>query len=302
MNARQQAARLLPLAMLVLLTATGAGAGIGRPRWDGPLRADGGAIGVAVEVILAGLLAATYLRERSAATATASLEEDELDIAAALRLLLRALIGAAMIAVAVVLLVSLHLHLFRATAKLRPPPGKGAGRAQGAHFSSGRPVHIPLGPILYGLLVVALLAILAASIWWARRLGRPVAVAGPLPGGDEDDSAELRDAVASGRAAMASLDDARAAIIACYAAMEGSLAARGATRGAAGTPDELLRRVIDREIVRGPGARRLTAAFYEARYSTHPLGPDKRDAAIAALDELAAELDAVPAAVPDTAS
>ena len=45
-------------------------------------------------------------------------------------------------------------------------------------------------------------------------------------------------------------------------------------------------------IVRGAAARRLTGLFYEARFSTHPLGRAERDAASAALDELAAELGA----------
>ena len=106
------------------------------------------------------------------------------------------------------------------------------------------------------------------------------------------DAEELREAVESGRLAFAELDDARAAIIACYVAMERSLADRGAARGAADTPDELLARVISAGIVRGAAARRLTALFYEARFSTHPLGRAERDAASAALDELAAELGA----------
>ena len=44
--------------------------------------------------------------------------------------------------------------------------------------------------------------------------------------------------------------------------------------------------------VRGGAAGRLTALFYEARFSTHPLDAGQRDAASAALDELAAELGA----------
>jgi hypothetical protein len=90
---------------------------------------------------------------------------------------------------------------------------------------------------------------------------------------------------------MAALDDARAAIIACYEAMEQQLAERGAARGVAGTPDELLRRATSQKIITGTGARRLTTLFYEARFSTHALGPGTRDAAVRALDELAAELD-----------
>jgi hypothetical protein len=43
-------------------------------------------------------------------------------------------------------------------------------------------------------------------------------------------------------------------------------------------------------VIRGTAAARLTALFYEARFSSHPLGPAERDAAEGALDELAAAL------------
>ncbi len=39
--------------------------------------------------------------------------------------------------------------------------------------------------------------------------------------------------------------------------------------------------------MRGTAAARLTALFYEARFSSHPLGRGQRDAAEQALDELA---------------
>jgi hypothetical protein len=76
--------------------------------------------------------------------------------------------------------------------------------------------------------------------------------------------------------------------------MERRLADRGTARGAADTPDELLARAVAAGAVRGGAAGRLTALFYEARFSTHPLGAGQRDAASAALDELAVELAAKP--------
>jgi hypothetical protein len=78
--------------------------------------------------------------------------------------------------------------------------------------------------------------------------------------------------------------------------MERSLADRGTARGAADTPDELLARAVASGIVRGGAASRLTALFYEARFSTHPVGAGQRDAASAALDELAGELAVQPEA------
>src|SRR5258708_34009754 len=77
--------------------------------------------------------------------------------------------------------------------------------------------------------------------------------------------------------------------------MERSRADRGTARTVADTPDELLARAVAAGTVRGAAAGRLTALFYEARFSTHPLGAGQRDAASAALDELADELAAKPA-------
>jgi hypothetical protein len=135
---------------------------------------------------------------------------------------------------------------------------------------------------------VVLLAAVVLSIWWARRF-RPAGQSG-----DDDfiaeDPEDLREAVESGRSALLTIDDARAAIIACYLAMEASLAERGAARAIADTPDELLARAQATGIVRGTAAARLTALFYEARFSSHPLDRSQRDAAAHALDELAAAL------------
>jgi len=136
---------------------------------------------------------------------------------------------------------------------------------------------------------VALLAGLVLSLWWARRLRRPAGRA-RADGFIAEDPEQLREAVESGRSALRTFDDARAAIIACYVAMENSLAERGAAREVAGTPDELLARATETGLVRGTAAARLTALFYEARFSSHPLDRTQRDAAERALDELAAAL------------
>ena len=142
--------------------------------------------------------------------------------------------------------------------------------------------------LLYALLVAVLLAGVAVSIRWARRLRLPIALrAGEVIAEDPE---QLREAVESGRSALRTVDDARAAIIACYLAMETTLAERGTARGAAGTPGELLTRATEAGLVRGTAAGQLTALFYEARFSSHPLGQRQRDAAERALDELAADL------------
>jgi hypothetical protein len=126
------------------------------------------------------------------------------------------------------------------------------------------------------------------TIWAGWRRGRSgIALE---PAAEEDDEAELVEAVESGQSALRLLDDARAAIIACYVAMEQNLAQAGTARAVADTPDELLARAARQGLVRGDAAARLTALFYEARFSSHPMPPQRRDHARQALDELAADL------------
>ena len=303
MTARQQLARLLPLALVVVLAIAGLRGALAGPRWNGPLRAEGVAIGVILEVVLGVLLVITIRRDFAATRAAEGRAFDDADqvrVPDALRFVLRWVLALGMLAIGAVLIASLHLHWFTKTPTRRGQPigprpsfslQPGGGRAAGSTF------HFPIGPFLYGLLIAALLAAVVVSIWWAARLRR-AALPGPAPGFIAEDSAGLREAVESGRAALAAeIDDARAAIIACYLAMERTLADRGTARGLADTPDELLARAVKSGIVRGAAARRLTALFYEARFSSHPLGSEQRDAASRALDELAAELrDKAPAA------
>jgi hypothetical protein len=306
MTARQQIARLLPLVLLVILVAAGLRGEVSAPRWNGPLKADGVAIGLALEVILAVLLIVTLRRDsvarRAAERRPYTGEDVDLEPSAALRFTLKWLLGACMVAVAVVLISDLHLHFLSKGKPTTPPPlFKGKPKTPPPipqHPGGGLTLHIPWAPILYGLLVVALVAAVVVSIWWSSRLRQAAA---PLV--IEDAGAEeLREAVESGRAALAEISDARAAIIACYVAMERSLADRGTSRSAADTPDELLARAVGAGTVRGPAAGRLTALFYEARFSTHPVAAGQRAAASAALDELAAELAAAEHAAAERAA
>jgi hypothetical protein len=295
MTARQQIARLLPLVLLIVLVIAGLRGVVPAPRWNGPLKAYGLTIGIALEVVFGALLVVVLARDAKARRVAeaqpydpASLERD-VEPPQALRFTLKYVLGMCMLGVAVVIITNLHLHFFT---KAKPLPELSTGpKAPLKHpltSGGGGSLHIPLGPILYGLLIVAIVAAVVVSIWWSTRLRRPAA---PLVIEDVS-TEELREAVREGRAALAGIDDARAAIIACYVAMERSLADRGTARGAAETPDELLARAAAAGTVRGGAAGRLTALFYEARFSTHPLAAGQRDAASVALDELAGELAA----------
>jgi hypothetical protein len=302
LTGRQQLARLLPLALLPILAIAGLRGRTAALGWDGPLRSGGVVIGVALEVVLGVLLVITLVRDAAArraaeaASRTTQAADDGPDVPAALRWVLKWVLGAEMAAVAIALLLGLHLRAFTAPGRTLPPARLRSPKMPKSDGPASTTLHLPLEAILFGLLIAALVAAIALSIWWSARLRRPVAAG--LAEDLVEDSEQLRDAVEEGRAALAELDDARAAIIACYVAMERSLADRGAARNAADTPDELLARAVTSGVVRGPAAQRLTGLFYEARFSSHPLGPEQRDAARQALDDLAAELAAAAEPVP----
>ena len=277
---------VLPLTLLIILGLAGLRGVLAQPHWNGPLRHDGLAIGFTLEAIFGVLLVIT-IRRRSASLNAATVNP----VAVKLRGVLIVALAAGMAAVAVVMIVGLHLHLFSPVAV--QPPVREKGKLPTPKLPSGPSLHlvtfhVAVAALLYALLIVVLLAGVVLSVWWARRL-RP-AIGAREDGFIAEDPEELREAVESGRSALRALDDARAAIIACYAAMENSLAERGAARAAADTPDELLARATDSGLVRGTAAARLTALFYEARFSSHPLDRGQRDAAEQALDELAAAL------------
>ena len=126
MTARQQIARLLPLVLLVILVVAGLRGEVAAPHWNGPLTADGVAIGLALEVILGALLIVVLRRDgaarRLAGRRPYSPEPLDLEPPAALRFALRWVLGAAMVAVAVVLLSDLHLHFLTKGKPATPPP------------------------------------------------------------------------------------------------------------------------------------------------------------------------------------
>jgi len=213
--------------------------------------------------------------------------------AAMLRVSLQRTVVLAMVAAAVLAVVDrLRLHLV-----LKLPSAH-------AHGKSGKPNLTQLRNeaahntatvtyLLYALLAVLLLAAIAACVVVILRR-QPAGPTGDLVALQEDDGASLRQAIESGRAALRALDDAQAAIIACYVAMEASLASAGAARAAAETPDELLARAVESGLLRGAAAARLTELFYEARFSSHTLPPTARVEATRALDAISAELAHLP--------
>lgn len=270
-----------PVLAGLLLIVVLAGIRAARPAvaGTGPLRRDVLPLAGAFELVLAVLLVALWLIARRRPNPGYP--------AAVLRAGLLRVIALGMATVAVLAGIgSVHLrpgHRARplAPGKLAPPrprPVKGAAVHTAASVTY----------ILYALLALLLLAAIVASVLVILRRV-PAGSAGHsvvLPA----DDGELRDAIESGRRALRSFDDAQAAIIACYVAMEASLAGAGTAREAAETPDELLARAAKSGLLHGPAAGRLTELFYEARYSSHALPAAARDEAVQALDAIAAEL------------
>src|SRR5216683_1258023 len=279
-----RATRIVLAALLMALVLAGLRGHIRLHDQAGPYQGDGIVVGVMLEAVLAALL----IRGRRAPA--------EAVLAARLRIVLRPVLITGLIVIPLTLLVAAPL---RTHPRLQRLPG-GSRPTLRPRLPSARPaphgsvaIHIPLSGVLYALLIIALITGTAACAVLLRRRQASAAAAASYPEVVPDADAQragLRDAVESGSSALRAFGEARAAIIACYLSMEQSLGRAGAVRDAADTPDELLARAARAGLVRGSAAARLTGLFYEARFSSHQLGTEQRDAAREALRELADDL------------
>ncbi|MCC9309854.1 DUF4129 domain-containing protein [Kitasatospora sp. RB6PN24] len=159
----------------------------------------------------------------------------------------------------------------------RPPSG-------GGHATTGNVVAVVLA-----LLVLAFAVLVGRLLLTAFRGRRRTRHPAPVPSRVLDEQEQLAAAVGSGRQALLGTD-ARAAVIACYAAMEESLAASGVARRVADSPSDLLARAAALGQLPTAAGTALTALFHEARYSHHPMGSPELERARAALDTIARHL------------
>ncbi|MEV5614008.1 DUF4129 domain-containing protein [Streptomyces sp. NPDC052225] len=194
-----------------------------------------------------------------------------------------------------VLALVLH-HFTPHQPTVAPLPAAPPTPSQPPRLGKGAPANpdgFSLSP--YVLLIIPAVIALVLLVLLVRRLLRRGGFALPppappaVPAADEEREL-LFSAVRSGRRALADGVDARAAVIACYAAMEEALAVSGVGRRASDSPADLLTRASRAGFAQGPAAPRLTALFREARYSTHPMDDAQRTAAAEALEEIAARL------------
>ena len=136
--------------------------------------------------------------------------------------------------------------------------------------------------LLLALAVFAVMVLVALAEqierWWT---GRGAATRAPA----------MPEALAAIQADLRAEPDARLAIIRAYGRFERVLAAARAPRAAWQTPAEFMRTTLARLPVPAAPVRRLTALFEIARFSTHPLGGEARDAACDCLDAIGTALE-----------
>jgi hypothetical protein len=114
----------------------------------------------------------------------------------------------------------------------------------------------------------------------------------PLPASTvaEDLAAEMSDAIDD----LEAEPDARAAVIAAYARMEGVLARHGLRRRPSETPLEYLRRILLGLTARADAVARLTSLFEQAKFSRHDIDASMKHDAIGALREIRDDLQGAP--------
>ena len=164
-------------------------------------------------------------------------------------------------------------------------------RPAAQHFgtSSGTGRYHPLPGPSWPVFVVFAVVVLAAFALIMYRRRRPAALEFGMPAPDPDPE-PLAEAVAAGEQALRAEADPRTAIIRCYAAMEHSLADAGSPAEAADTPAEVLARATAGGLVKSRWAGTLTGLFRKARYSPHLMTEADREAALAALAQVRADL------------
>jgi hypothetical protein len=133
-------------------------------------------------------------------------------------------------------------------------------------------------PLVTGMAIAIAVVVVLTWLYRPRRAARAVPER-------RNRLARLAGSLAAGSDALTAGGEPRAAIIACYAAMERGFAAAGSAPAAADTPAEVLVRATRAGLVRAGPAEALTGLFRRARYSTYPMtSADSRLAADALME------------------
>ena len=276
--------RLALLVLLTLLAVIGLHASISRPVWGRHTKVHDIRVAIVLEAIAIALFLVLMVRNRRDRSGPL--------VATRLRTALLYLLGAGIVALAITLIdLLVNIHMPAPTGRVgRSAVTPSPGRLRLPKSSPSATSNFPFSQVLFGLVAALLLAAIVGLAVRALRQRRLQTLPEFEPPAEEYGDT-LQDAILGGQRALLELDDARAAIIACYVAMEESLARAGTARSVAETPDELLAKAAGQLLISATAASRLTSLFYEARFSTHPLDNSQKEAAERALGELAAELD-----------
>lgn len=154
--------------------------------------------------------------------------------------------------------------------------------------AAGRVAHSATLGVVVTVILVAILGTVIAVTWSALRKER--AEAGDA---DEEERSALLTGLDLGMDDLARIEDPRAAVIACYARMEGALAGAGIARHESEAPIEFLTRVLVERDVLASSAGTLTRLFERARYSEHAVDESTRSDALESLRVVRDELRSV---------
>lgn len=136
--------------------------------------------------------------------------------------------------------------------------------------------------VLTGVTVAMIVIFVAGTVVMARR--NPIREDAPIQDAvvpqHDSESALVRVAELGLAEVSEPGREPRAAIIACYFAMEGGLAdAPDAAPLESDTPSEVLARAVDHGVLHSDAARQLVALFAEARFSPHEMTEAQRESA-----------------------
>jgi cytochrome bd-type quinol oxidase subunit 2 len=181
-----------------------------------------------------------------------------------------------------------HHHFFGLSGKAHGKLPKAAGHGN----SSARSPFEPAFQWTVFWIAVALLTA-AVGVFALKRRGRtPRGLAAlPEPTVAEALASSIGDAIDD----LEAEPDARRAVIAAYARMEGVLARRGLQRRMSETPLEYLRRILLDLTTRADAVQRLTDLFEQAKFSRHEIDSTMKLDAIGALRTIRDDLRAMAA-------
>ncbi|OBF21770.1 hypothetical protein A5725_13360 [Mycobacterium kubicae] len=180
-----------------------------------------------------------------------------------------------------------------------PPDPSGSPPATGtAPARTPQPAHKRTGDtlgILLATTVPLLVLLVAGAVAATRRRRTPAATGAATPAeapAPPSGSGALVRAAEVGLAEIADHSrDPRAAIIACYAAMERELAnVPGAVPQEFDTPSEVLARAVQQRALHADNAVQLVNLFAEARFSSHVMNEGHREVAVRVLELVLDEL------------